>query len=210
MRDLINQRDRGAEKEFLSRLCVIGSFPRSGSHWTRRMLAEIISLRTGIPATFGHSLNKLAGFTQMVNAGNWKDHKEPIIWAAHDLRIAPAHWKIYLRRDFEEVFRSTQKAEMELPDCWWGGSSDECFRKWKHHNEVGCSRAKLVVDYNMIRANPETTIRAICEVLDMNPTDEEIARALFAGRRDNMLKEQDEAGHVTWSMVNTEDACENC
>ena len=210
MRDLINQRDRVAEKEFLSRLCVIGSFPRSGSHWTRRMIAEIISLRTGIPATFGNSLNKLAGFTQMVNAGNWREHKEPIIWAAHALRIAPAHWKIYLRRDFEEVFRSTQKAEKELPDCWWGGNRDECFRKWKRHTEVGCSRAKLVVDYNMTRTNPETTVRAICNVLEMNPTDEEVARALSAGRRENMLKEQAGAKNLTWSMVNTEDAYENC
>ena len=32
-------RDLAAEREYSSRLCVIGSFPRSGSHWTRRMLA---------------------------------------------------------------------------------------------------------------------------------------------------------------------------
>jgi hypothetical protein len=44
----------------------------------------------------------------------------------------------------------------------------------------------------------------------MNPTDEEVSRALFAGRRENMLKEQAAAENLTWSMVNKEDAYENC
>ena len=116
------ERDLVAESEYASRLCVIGSFPRSGSHWTRRMLAEIVARKNGLAsgAEFGPGLNRMAGFAQPFEQEFWKSFEGPIFVAAHNLNeFGRQFLKVYLRRDFEAVWRSTQKAQKEsgLSDC---------------------------------------------------------------------------------------------
>lgn len=115
------ERDPAAERDYADRLCVIGSFPRSGSHWTRRMLAEIVARRNGLEsgASFGPALNQVAGFTQPFERGFWQEFDGPIFVAAHNLReFGPEFLKVYLRRDFEAVWRSTRKAQNEMGGCW--------------------------------------------------------------------------------------------
>lgn len=202
------ERDLAAEMEYASRLCVIGSFPRSGSHWTRRMLAEIIARRNNLEsgAAFGAALNRLAGFTQPFEEEFWKTFEGPIFVAAHNLNeFGRDFLKIYLRRDFEAVWRSTQKAQKEMATCWWGGTRDECHDKWSRHVEDGCTSARVVIDYEVTRTDPATTVKVICSAIGLEVTDAEVAAAVQAGSRENMLTEQSlHCPHRDWDIVNTQ------
>ena len=202
------ERDLAAEREYASRLCVIGSFPRSGSHWTRRMLAEIIARRNGLEsgAAFGAALNQVAGFTQPFEQEFWRDFEGPIFVAAHNLNeFGRRFLKVYLRRDFETVWRSTQKAQKEMTRCWWGGTRDECYEKWIRHVAAGCQFGKVVIDYEVTRADPATTVRTICSAAGYEVSDEDIAAAVRAGSRENMLAEQRiNCPNRDWDIVNTQ------
>ena len=199
-------RDLAAEREYASRPCVIGSFPRSGSHWTRRMLAEIIARRNGLEsgAAFGAALNRLAGFTQPFEQDFWRSFEGPIFVAAHNLNeFGRGFLKVYLRRDFEAVWRSTQKAQNEMTSCWWGGTREECHEKWSSHIAAGCQAAKVVIDYEVTHADPATTVRAICAASGYEVGDDEVAAAVRAGSRENMLAEQSlHCPHRDWDIVN--------
>lgn len=201
------ERDLAAEHEYASRLCVIGSFPRSGSHWTRRMLAEIIARRNGLEsgASFGPALNQVAGFMQPFERDYWKNFEGPIFVAAHNLNeFGRRFLKVYLRRDFEAVWRSTQKAQKEMTRCWWGGTRDECYEKWSRHVADGCTSARVVIDYEVTRTDPATTVKTICAAAGYEVSDDDIAAAVRAGARENMLAEQSlHCPHREWDIVNS-------
>lgn len=202
------ERDLAAEREYANRLCVIGSYPRSGSHWTRRMLAEIVARRNGLEsgAAFGPALNQVAGFMQPFEQDFWRRFEGPIFVAAHNLNeFGRRFLKVYLRRDFEAVWRSTQKAQTEMSRCWWGGTRDECFEKWSRHVADGCQSAKVVIDYEVTRADPATTVRTICRAVGLEVTEQDVAAAVRAGSRENMLAEQRiNCPNREWDIVNTQ------
>lgn len=206
MKTFFIDRDLEQEKCFADRLFVIGSFPRSGSHWTRRMVAEVVALRNGVSAAFGTSLNQLAGFQHLMSDPLWRETQGPIFHATHSFDHAPKVYRVYLRRRFEDVYRSTLKVESEMGSVWWGGPAEESRAKWEAHIAKGCALADLVIDYEITRTNPAVTVRAICNLAGMNVTDEEVARAVLAGRRDNMLKEQAQnTPRRKWDVVNKGD-----
>ena len=201
------ERDLDAEREYASRLCVIGSFPRSGSHWTRRMLAEIVARRNGLEsgAEFGPSLNRVAGFTQPFEQDFWRSFEGPIFVAAHNLNeFGRQFLRVYLRRDFEAVWRSTEKAQKEMSRCWWGGTRDECHVKWSRHVVDGCTSAPVVIDYEVTRTDPATTVRTICGAAGLEVSEDEVAAAVRAGSRENMLAEQRiNCPNREWDIVNS-------
>ena len=212
-------RDLIKEKQYKESLHVLFSFPRSGSHWTRRMVGEVLGMRYGFRAEFGEELNKDCGFFgRYINDDDFE--VRPQLVATHAEGGYPKdNLRIFLRRDFEQVWRSTQKAQIELGyaknkdgslsdelNCWWGGTREECFEKWKKTTDFGCTHAKLVVDYDMTKADPRTTVKAIIQAMGLEPaTEEELDAAVQAGSRENMLKEQNnncEDRH--WNIVNSE------
>lgn len=194
------------EQSFCKNLHGLLSFPRSGSHWTRRMVGEVLGLRYGFSIEFGKSLNKDCGFRpRAINEPDFESR--PQLVANHSVKtFKKENLTVFLRRDFEQVWRSTQKAQIEMEDCWWGGTREECFEKWKATTEYGCTYSKLVVDYDMTKADPRATVKAIIEAMGLEPaTDEELDAALKAGSRENMLKEQEtNCESRTWNIVNKE------
>jgi hypothetical protein len=202
------ERDRGIEKQWLDRLFVIASFPRSGSHWTRRMMGEISVMRGHHKsAAFGGELNTVAGFNPPRCNTDWQDKwATPFFIATHHLATYPENKiRVYLRRNFEAVLRSTQKAQKELKNCWWGGTEEEVYKKWSDHVAKGCAVADVVIDYEVTRSNPATTVRTIGRIANLNLTEAEISAAVLAGDRQNMLKEQEFYGNRKWDVVNRED-----
>lgn len=157
-------------------------------------------------AAFGPALNQVAGFTQPFERGFWQKFDGPIFVAAHNLReFGSEHLKVYLRRDFEAVWRSTSKAQKEMGGCWWGGTREECFEKWSKHVAEGCTAARLVIDYEVTRTNPATTVKAICAAIGYQVDDADIAAAVRAGSRENMLAEQTlNCPGRDWDIINTQ------
>jgi len=204
------KRDIKRERAYLDNLFVIASYPRSGSHWTRRMVGEITAIRSGMSAAFGEPLQHTAGFLPPYfneDADKWET---PFFVASHSLsQYPPSRIKVYLRRRFEDVLRSTRKAEAEMDGsemkCWWGGTDDEVYEKWSKHVARGCVIADVVIDYEMTLSNPATTIRTIGRIAGMDLTEAEIAAAVLAGDRQNMLKEQEACENRQWDIVNRED-----
>ncbi|MBI24970.1 MAG: hypothetical protein CMN05_15460 [Roseibacillus sp.] len=171
------------------------------------MLAEIIARRNGLEsgAAFGTALNQVAGFTQPFEKEFWRCFDGPIFVAAHNLNeFGRDYLKVYLRRDFEAVWRSTQKAQAEMERCWWGGTREECYEKWSTHVADGCRSAKAVIDYEITRSDPAATVRAICAAVDYEVSEKEVDAAVRAGSRENMLAEQSlHCPHREWDIVNS-------
>lgn len=202
-------RDLEGEADFRGRLNVIGSFPRSGSHWLRRMLAELVAINNGLPSPkFGKEMAEVAGFHKDFEDGEWRKSTGPLIVATHQLtRYGIQHMRVYLRRDFEEVYRSTLKATHELDDVWWyGGSREACYEKWCKHQAQGVAHATLVLDYNVTKADPRAAVKAVCAAIGLPYTKESLDRAIAAGSRENMLAEQSEMENVRFEVVNKEGA----
>ena len=206
---IILHRDLEGEAEFRKRLSVIGSFPRSGSHWLRRMLAELVAINNGLPSPkFGKEMSGVAGFHKDFEDGEWRKSTGPLIVATHLLtRYGIKNMQVYLRRDFEEVYRSTLKATRELDDVWWyGGSREACYQKWCDNQAQGVAQAKLVLDYNVTKADPRAAVRAVCVAIELPYTEDSLDRAIAAGSRENMLAEQSEMENVEFEIVNKEGA----
>jgi hypothetical protein len=200
-------RDLNAEARYLDNIFVIASYPRSGSHWTRRMMAEITRLRSGFEsAAFGGPLNHISGFVApFINQKDVSQWKTPFFVAAHDFEHYPEKsFRVYLRRRFEDVLRSTRKAEQELQNCWWGGTDEEVYEKWSRHIAKGCALADVVIDYEVTRTDPATTVKLIARLAGLELTRSELAAAVQAGRRENMLREQDACANRGWNVVNQE------
>lgn len=69
----------------------------------------------------------------------------------------------------------------------------------------GCTTAPLVIDYEVTRTDPATTVKAICDSIDFLVSDDDIATAVRAGRRDNMLAEQSlHCPDRDWDIVNSQ------
>lgn len=207
----IISRNRQLEARLKDNLFVLLSFPRSGSHWTQRMIGEIVALRNGFPgASFGSALRHAVGFFPPfanVDAGQWKT---PYFVATHGLNTYPEkNIRVYLRRDFESVLRSTRKAEAEMKGsnmrCWWGGTDEEVYKKWSAHVARGCALADAVIDYELTRADPTATVKLIGRLASLDLTRAEISAAVQAGSRQNMLKEQEACAQRQWDIVNRED-----
>lgn len=199
--------DQSGFDAYLDKLFYIGSFPRSGSHWTRRMMAEIVVMRGEFKdASFGRNLQMVSGFLPpAVNAKKIKNWNTPFFTATHSFTPeVVGHMPIYLRRNFDEVLVSTRKAMDELNNCWWGGSDEEIYVKWSKHVAKGCAIADVVIDYEMTKTDPATTVRTIAKVAGMTLTDEEVNRAVNAGKRENMLAEQTKLEKRSWNIINEE------
>jgi len=196
----------------------IVSFPRSGSHWVRRMLGEITAIRSGLKgAAFGSQLNTVAGFTPpCINDCIVEKLKTPYFRATHGIenyniktakregeRVGPDHIDIYLRRNFEAVYKSTCKAAQEMKKCFWAGTREEVYAKWKGHVELGCALADVVLDYEVVKADPAIVLHLVDSRCGLKLTDEEIACAVEAGTRENMLKEQEVLDKRTWNIINS-------
>ena len=188
---------------------VILSYPRSGSHWVRRMMAEISVLRGGFEsAAFGENLSRISGFhPPPANAVDIDKWKTPFFTAAHKASLHdPKNIRVYLRRKFEDVLRSTKKSEREMEgstmNCWWGGTDEEIHERWSQHVAEGCVLADVVIDYEMTRSNPATTVRTIGRIAGLDLTESEIAAAVAAGDRKNMLREQEACENREWDIVN--------
>ncbi len=208
----IIKRDLAAEQYYLDSIFVIASYPRSGSHWTRRMMAEITKIRSGFEsAAFGDALTHLSGFhLPFFNDEDTAKRETPFFIASHSLTQFPEKQvRVYLRRRFEDVLKSTRKAEAEMEGsemkCWWGGTEEEVYEKWSKHVAKGCVMADVVIDYEMTRSNPATTVRTIGRLANLDLTEAEIAAAVRAGDRQNMLKEQEACALRQWDIVNRED-----
>jgi len=203
------KRDLEVEQVWIDNLFVIASYPRSGSHWTRRMMAEITKIRSGFDsAAFGKPLNHVAGFNPpYANQEDVDQWKTPFFVATHKMdEYAEKHIKVYLRRRFEDVLRSTRKAEKELEKCWWGGTDEEVYERWSKHVAQGCAVANVVIDYEVTLSNPATTVRTLGRLAGLNLTETEITAAVLAGDRNNMLKEQSKAEGKKFEIVNKEGA----
>lgn len=195
-------------EEWRSRLFVIGSFPRSGSHWLRRMLAEIVALRHGMDgAPFGKVLNQVAGFRPAgIDGEFWLESDCPIFVATHQVKkFEPNPLRVFLRRDFEAVFKSCQKAEKESDKLWFTGNREKVFSRWAATTQYGCLHADLVLDYKMIQESPAAAVRAVYRLADFAVLDEEVDAAVLAGRRGNMLREQEACAKRDWDIINKED-----
>lgn len=206
-------KDRAAEKRYLENVFVIASFPRSGSHWTRRMMAETTKTRSGFKsAAFGAPLNQVSGFSPPVmNHAQTHQWETPFFVATHNLDEHPEKFiRVYLRRNFPDVLRSTRKAEQELPSCWWGGTDEEIYKKWSRHIARGCTAADVVIDYEVTKTNPATTVRLIGNLSGLHLTNPEITAAVDAGRRQNMLQEQRQCVNREWDIVNKENYYAGC
>lgn len=213
-------RDKDAISEYASKREPLISFPRSGSHWTRRMLAEIMAIKSDIGTVeFGRKMNQVSGFNPPpINSVLAQSLKTPFYFACHAHKgLDFASYRIYLRREFDAVWRSTQRAHAELHKdedapcpAWWGLNGegeldqDACREKWEAHHAIG-SKADLVIDYRSTKASPGGTVRAICELTGVDVTDEEVAQAVAAGSKENMLNEQAKMKNRNWNVVQTED-----
>jgi len=197
----------------------IVSYPRSGSHWVRRMLGEITVIRSGLKgASFGAQLQEVAGFhVPCINDKIVFKLKTPYFRATHGIenydirtaerkgeKVGPDHINLYLRRNFEAVYKSTCKASKELSSCFWGGTREEVYAKWKGHVELGCVLADVVLDYEVVKADPAIVLHLVDNMCNLNLTEEEIARAIKAGMRENMLKEQKTFSSIKWQVINPE------
>ena len=201
------ERNYPAEFEYRNRLTVIGSFPRSGSHWTRRMLAELVAINNNLTTPhFGKELEVVAGFQKDFEGLEWRDTHGPLLIASHNMeRYGLNNLGVYLRRDFEAVYQSTLKAVQERKHTWWyGGSRDACHKMWVENQALGCAYAKIVMDYNTIRSNPKAAIQSICDAIQLPYTDESLDRAVAAGSRTNMLAEQSKVKDLTFQVINQE------
>tara|TARA_R110000772_G_scaffold167853_1_gene279565 strand:+ start:309 stop:938 length:630 start_codon:yes stop_codon:yes gene_type:complete len=201
------ERNYLVESEYKNRLTVIGSFPRSGSHWTRRMLAELIAINNNLPTpSFGKELEEVAGFNKEFEGLDWRKTHGPLLIASHSMhRYGLDNLSVYLRRDFEEVYQSTLKAVKEREHTWWyGGSREACHEMWVENQALGCAHAKIVMDYSTIRSNPKAAIQSICDAIQLPYTDESLDRAVAAGSRTNMLAEQSKVKDLTFQVINQE------
>ena len=181
---------------------LIVSYPRSGSHWVRRMLGEITVMRSGFKsARFGRGLDRVAGWQPPAeNDATCNSWKTPFFTATHSY---VDHCQLYLRRNFTDVYASHLKAMAELPRWAWEGTDEQMYAKWFRHVEHHASVADVVLDYEVIRADPEIAVRVVGRMAGLNLTEREIRKAVKAGSRKNMLREQGRSNAV-WTVINKE------
>jgi hypothetical protein len=201
--------DPVAEERYQKNLFVLLSFPRSGSHWVRRMLGEITAIRSGLSATFGASLNHTSGFFPPAINVDAQDWQTPMFVATHEPTFYPVeNVRVFLRRNFKDVLKSVRKAEADVEQhggkMWFGGEEERVRVLWNRTTAFGCTHADLVVDYEMTKQNPATTILAITKLAGMDITDDELQQALEAGSRENMLREQSLIEKRKWDVINKE------
>lgn len=181
---------------------LIVSYPRSGSHWTRRMLGEITAIRSGMSAKFGKDLSRTAGFhAPALNDDGVLDWQTPFFSATHAF---VDRCQIYLRRNWPDVYKSNLKAMAEHRVWAWDGTDEQMYNKWADHVEHHCRVAEVVLDYEVIRADPAIVVRLAGKMANLNLTEDEVQRAVAAGSRENMLKEQAESS-ATWNVINEEE-----
>jgi hypothetical protein len=172
------------------------------------MMAEIACIRGDVDSvSFGKHLQEVAGFKPpALNSKIYPKLKDvPMFFASHQLGDGiDEYMKIYLRRRFEDVLISTRKAREELKSVWWGESDMEIYSQWRKHVAKGCATADVVIDYEMTKTNPATTVRTIARVAGLELTDEEVKQCVQAGSRENMLAEQKLCENRTWDIVNKE------
>lgn len=199
------KRDIEKEKEWLDNLFVLLSFPRSGSHWTRRMLAEIVKIKSGVDIEYGKKLNEYAGFKPpAINSDEYSKLKTPMFIATHSVdQYSADQIKVYLKRNKKDVIKSNLKSASELDSWYWGNDPVKLERQWKDHVEEGEKLADIVINYEDTKKDPHSTVRKICELAGLEVTDEEIELAVEAGKKENMLKEQEKnCPDRKWDCIN--------
>ena len=186
--------------EWKARQCCIASHPRSGSHWLRRMLGEVAARRIGLDLSFGAVMNKFIGFDPTpINAPQTFKHSLPLFYATHGKHILP---RIFLRRNFQDVLASCWKAEEDHHGHWFTGTAEEIEARWSETTTLGCLRAELVIDYDTMKQEPKAVVSSIFKHCGCEVTEEELDQAVFAGSRENMLKEQSKSTNRAWDIIN--------
>ena len=181
------------------RLCCITSHPRSGSHWLRRMLGEVIANRVGYDLTF-RNIDKYIGFGMVpVNNVMVKKHPYPLFYATHGYDDIP---RIFLRRNFQDVLASCWKGEEDNQTLWFTGNQDEIRERWEKMMIFGSTHSEIIIDYDIMKHEPKAIISGVFKHLEMEVEDWELDQAVKAGSRENMLKEQQQCEKRTWDIVN--------
>jgi hypothetical protein len=164
------------------------------------MLAEVQAIRTGEDIHMGN-LNDYIGFhRQVVNDPRNGTHNLPLFYSIHspDPRI-----RVFLHRDFESIARSCWKAQESWGNGpWWNLSEKEMREKWEALVKFGTTHAELVIDYNITKQDPKAVLKAIYTTMNCPVTESELERAVRAGTRENMLKEQKESKRIKWEIIN--------
>ena len=129
--------------------------------------------------------------------------------------------KCYLYRDFWSVWKSTRKANAEmLEDClyrfrdrylvdpdpeemkaikfqagsWWGRNFWDCLKKYVQHRWA-FRKAPLQISYKELQQDTHGVLRRICDHMGVTDIpDSTIEKAVRAGSRENMLREQADYG----------------
>ena len=185
--------------DYQNRLCCITSHPRSGSHWLRRMLGEVVANRIGYDLNFSN-IDRFIGFNIVpINNVFVAQHTLPIFFATHAYEDKP---RIFLRRNFQDVLASCWKAEDDNQEHWFTGNEREVHERWLEMTTFGCSHAELVIDYDMMKQEPKAVLSSIFKHLGHEVANRELDQALIAGSRENMLKEQQQCEKRTWDIVN--------
>ena len=186
-------------KDWKRRQCLIGSHPRSGSHWLRRMLGEVAARRTGFDLTFVN-IDTFIGFNPIpVNDDQVSKHTLPLFYATHN---PDPRMRVFLRRKFSDVLNSCWKAEDDSMNLNFTGSKEEIFDAWNRQTTFGTKHAELVVDYDMMKYEPKAVVSAIFKHCQAEVSDTELDQAVAAGLRANMLKEQERSPNKEWSIIN--------
>ena len=146
----------------------------------------------------------------LLNGTFWKKTNCPIFTGCHDPFLYESRSvKIFLRRNFPDVLRSCQKAATECGDPLFQGGNQAILKRWEQTTAFGCLNADLVIDYKTIQVDPAAAVRAAFHLMNCPVSEREIARAVLAGRRENMRREQQQIKSTGMEIVNRENCYGN-
>jgi hypothetical protein len=183
----------------------LASYPRSGSTWTRFMLARLL---TGKSAGFD-SINRLIpeigihhGAAELLPGGGR-------LIKTHELYSPCYKRAIYIIRDVRDVVLSQYSREKGLGLVWWGeldayipmflDGSINNFGPWQDHvpnwldSPLGRRGDLLMVQFEEMRRNPQPVLERVVDFLGFQVSSDNIAEAIADNTVERMRAREKQA-----------------